>query len=326
MSQATVWLGYGLQDFNMSEANHRFRKIERIFLRVFLFIALCLVPLSTMAQVAPRVKSLEIALWPEYDRSEMLVIMRMQLADDVPLPTTVELPIPTRVGEPSAVAKWDPVSGPNDQVQWDRIEGDEWSTITVQIDVPGVWIEYYDALTLDGSERSYSFQWPGGFDIESLRFRVQQPKVAESMSVSGATDVVEEDGILYHIIDVGALNSDEGFRVDVSYSNPSGQLTNPALIVRPEETSGGTPDISTWLPYVIGGFGVLMLVLGAILWVRLRQGVESGTPRRRNRRKSKGESRSASAEGERRFCHYCGTPANAEDNYCRSCGTKLRRG
>jgi hypothetical protein len=310
----------------MSEADHRFRIPVQLFLRSLLFIAMCLVPFSTMAQAAPQVKSLEIALWPEYDRSEMLVIMRIQLADDVLLPTTVEIPIPTRVGEPSAVAKWDPTSGPDDQVQWDRNEGGEWNTISVQTDVPGVWVEYYDALTLDGSERSYSFQWPGGFDIESLRFRVQQPQAAESMRVPGETEVAEEDGILYHIIDAGALDSSESFRVDVSYDNPSGQLTNPAMIVRPEETSGGTPDISTWLPYVIGGFGVLMLVLGAILWVRLRQGVESGTPRRRNRRKSKGESRSASAEGERRFCHYCGTPANAEDNYCRSCGTKLRRG
>jgi hypothetical protein len=304
----------------------RSRMYLRNFLRTFLFIALCLVPLSVMAQDAPLVKSLEIALWPEYDRSEMLVIMRMQLADDVPLPTTVELPIPTRVGEPSAVAKWDPVSGPNDQVQWERHEGGEWSTIAVQTNVPGVWVEYYDALTLDGSERSYSYQWPGGFDIGSLRFRVQQPQAAESMEVTGATNAVEEDGILYHIIDAGAMEASERFRVDISYNNPSGQLTNPAVIVRPEETSGSTPDLSTWLPYVIGGFGVLMLVLGAILWFRLRHESETGSSRQRSRRKARAESRPAGTERERRFCHYCGTPANAEDNYCRSCGSKLRKG
>ncbi len=304
----------------------RSRMSLRNSLRSFLFIALCLMPFSVMAQDAPQVNSLEIALWPEYDRSEMLVIMRMQLADDVPLPTTVEVLIPTRVGEPLVVAKWDPASGPNDQVQWDRNEGGEWSTIAVKTDVPGVWIEYYDALTLDGSERSYSFQWPGGFDIASLRFRVQQPQAAESMNVSGATSDVEEDGILYHIINAGALQASERFRVDVSYNNPSGQLTNPAVIVRPEETSGSTPDLSTWLPYVTGGFGVLMLVLGAILWVRLRHESESSSSRRRKRPKVKAGSRSEGTERERRFCHYCGTPANAEDHYCRSCGTKLRNG
>ncbi len=310
----------------MPDSKLNSRMSVRTLLRVVLFSACCLLPSLTLAQDTPRAKSLEVALWPEYDRSEMLVIMRMQLADDVSLPTTVELPIPTRVGEPSAVAKWDPESGPNDQVQWELNEDGEWSTLAIDTDRPGVWLEYYDALTLDGSERSYSFQWPGGFAIGSLRFKVQEPQAAESMLVTGAAEVVVEDGIRYHIVDVGSLNSSESFRVDVSYNNPSGQLTNPAMIVRPEETRGSTPDLSAWLPYVIGGFGVLMLALGGILWVRLRREGESGSTRRRHRRTAAGASPSAKDALEQRFCHYCGTRANAEDNYCRSCGTKLRQG
>ena len=279
-----------------------------------------------MAQEVPQAESLEIALWPEYDRSEMLVIMRMQLLEDAILPTTVEIPMPTRVGEPSAVAKWDPNIGPNDQVQWSRITDDEWSKIAINTDTAGVWLEYYDALTLDGSERSYSFQWPGGFEIGSLQVKVQQPQAAESMSVSGATDIVEEDGLRYHIVDVGPLGSSESIRIDISYTNPIGQLTNPAMIVRPEETRGSTPDVSTWLPYVIGGFGIFMLVLGVILWLRLQRESGNRSPRQRYQAKSVDASRAMQNDREHKFCHYCGTRVTEEDNFCRDCGTKLRKG
>ena len=297
-------------------------------LKFLLFTALCLMPLSSMAQQVTQVELLEVDLWPEYDRSEMLVILRMQLADDVPLPMTVELPISGHIKEPSAVAKWDEVSGPDDRVQWNLIEDDEWNWITIETDVPGVWLEYYDVLTLDGTDRSYTFHWLGGFAIHSMVIKVQQPKAAESMSVSGTSEIVEEDGLIYHIVDAGSLQTSDSVRIDISYINPVGQLTNPAMIVRPDETRGSTPDVSTWLPYVIGGFGVVMLVLGGVLWLRLRGGVESRTSHRRHRGKGKKDAELQAGRSARtqRFCHYCGTRASLDDNFCRNCGTKLRQG
>jgi hypothetical protein len=297
------------------------------YLTIVLLITLCIGPYATKAQDSSAIERLEIDLWPEYDRSEMLVILRMQLADDTLLPTTIEVPVPTRVGEPSAVAKWDPESGPNDQVQWRRIAGDEWSTIAVEADIPGVWLEYYDVLTLDGSERSYTFQWPGGFEIETVRLKVQQPQAAESMSVSGEVNIIEEDGLRYHIVEMGSLKPSESIRVDIAYSNPVGQLTNPAMIVRPEETQGNTPDVSGWLPYVIGGFGAVMLVLGGVLWFRLQREMATRTQGRGHRRKT---AKNSEAEPGRptqtqRFCHHCGTRANLDDKFCRNCGTKLRQ-
>jgi len=295
--------------------------------RVFfiLFIASYLIPSSILAQDVPRVERLEIDLWPEYDRLEMLVILRLQLADDVLLPTTVELSIPRRVGGPSAVAKWDPNTGPNDQVRWSSVEDGEWIRIVIETDTSGIWLEYYDALTLEGSERSYTFQWLGGFEIGSFRCKVQQPKTAESMHVSGAADIVEDGGLKYHVVDFGALTTSQSIQVDVSYTNTIGQLTNPATIIRPEETQGSTPDVSAWLPYVIGGFGALILIFGFIFWSRLHPGMGSGSwfgeKEQKNNEAEPGQTTRAE-----RFCHYCGTRAHRDDNFCRNCGTKLRRG
>ena len=295
-------------------------------LKISFFIALCLMPFSSMAQEVTKVEILEVDLWPEYDRSEMLVIIRMQLGDNVPLPVIVELPIPAHIGEPSAVAKWDVIAGPDDRVQWSLIDDDEWNWIAIETDVQGVWLEYYDVLTLDGTDRSYTFQWLGGFEINSMYIKVQQPQAADSMSVSGTTEIVEEDGLLYHIVNAGSLQSSESVRIDISYTNPVGQLTNPAMIVRPDETRGSTPDVSARQPYVIGGLSVLMLILGMVLWLRLRRDVEAGASRRQHGVKGKKDAepdvgRSARTQ---RFCHYCGTRANLDDNFCRNCGTKLR--
>lgn len=312
----------------MFNTHNCLRHIKRITFGVVIFLTSFLTPFATVAQDELQVESLEIALWPEYDRSEMLVIVRMRLTSDNPLPMTVELPIPAHVGEPSAVAKWDPDLGPNDQVQWSRIEDDEWSKIAIETDTAGVWLEYYDALTLDNGERSYSFQWPGGFKIGSLRFKVQQPQAADSMRVSEATDIVEESGLKYHIIDAGSLQASDRYQIEISYFNSTGQLTNPATIVRPAATRGSTPNISAWLPYVIGGFGLLMLILGAILWFRLRREMGDGSSRRRQRRRTKldGEPQPKQTTRAQRFCQHCGIRANLDDNFCRNCGTKLRQG
>jgi len=255
----------------------------------------------------------------------MLVILRLQLENDVTLPTTVELSIPRRVGGPSVVAKWDPNIGPNDQVRWSSVEDGEWIRIAVETDTSGVWLEYYDALTLEDSKRSYTFQWLGGFEIGFLRCKVQQPKAAESMLVSGAGGVVEEGGLNYHVVDFGALTTSQSVKIDISYTNPSGQLTNPAMIVRPEETRGSTPDVSAWLPYVIGGFGAVILVLGIIFWSRLHPGMGNGSWFG-EKVEMNGEAEPGQTTRAQRFCHYCGTRANRDDNFCRNCGTKLRKG
>jgi hypothetical protein len=61
-------------------------------------------PTITTAQAELRLEQLQIDLWPEHDRPEMLIIFRGTLSADVPLPASVTLRVPARVGEPDAVA------------------------------------------------------------------------------------------------------------------------------------------------------------------------------------------------------------------------------
>ena len=56
---------------------------------VLSIIILSLVPGSASAQEEINLDTLQVDLWPEYDKPEMLVIYRIQLSEDVQLPTTL---------------------------------------------------------------------------------------------------------------------------------------------------------------------------------------------------------------------------------------------
>src|SRR3990172_1671747 len=51
-----------------------------------------------------RLESMQVEIWPEYDRPAALVIMRGELAASVGLPAAVSLRIPASSGGPAAVA------------------------------------------------------------------------------------------------------------------------------------------------------------------------------------------------------------------------------
>ena len=52
----------------------------------------------------PRLESMQIEVWPEFDRPAALVILRGALAADVKLPADVTLHIAASTGGPSAMA------------------------------------------------------------------------------------------------------------------------------------------------------------------------------------------------------------------------------
>ena len=94
------------------------------------------------AQNSAMIEQLEVALWPEYDRRAVLVIYRVQLAADTPLPTNIRLPMPAEVGDPYAVA-WLGEDGKllvADYVS--EVQG-EWNVITLTSGSLVAQLEYY---------------------------------------------------------------------------------------------------------------------------------------------------------------------------------------
>src|SRR5512139_729076 len=156
---------------------------------------------SAWAQDAPVISELDISLWPEYDRPEVLVIYRGSFESNTPLPVQVEFYLPAKVVRPTAVAWVDEAGGQFTQDYTTRVEGD-WLVVAFELAVPRFQLEYYDTLPVDETgQRQYTFSYKADYDIGSLTVDFQVPPTAMGFTLepSASAVVPEADGLAYHV-------------------------------------------------------------------------------------------------------------------------------
>jgi hypothetical protein len=309
------------------------RVLSSLFTLICLSFFLLIIPAS--GQNAPSIEQLEIALWPEYDRAAVLVIYRVFLAEDTSLPTQVSLPIPEEVGEPFAVA-WQDAEEGLIVANYDREVSGDWATISLETESLLIQLEFYQDLSFDGTQRNFSFHWPGGYSAEKLIYELQEPFEASEVNVDppSTSSGPAADGLNYYRADLGPLFPTSEFTIEFSYVKSSNTLSVDAVAppvpfpTSPSVTpSGGTPDVSEFLPWIVGGAGGLLILVAAVLFIRNRREQSKLKPRRKPRRggQKPAEQRPPELEASPVFCHNCGAKASASDFYCRRCGTQLRR-
>jgi hypothetical protein len=223
------------------------RFVCTIFLLVFMLSALA--PLTARAQTAARLESLEVALWPEYDRPEMLVIYLARATAGIELPLTFELPIPASIGEPHAVAAWYPDGRLDDQVSWTRQVNGEWATITAEVETTGLWIEFYAPLETDGPATNFTFTWPGTVSVDSFSYEVLHPAGVNEVQVDPPGEAKrDDDGMLYTRSQLGALNAGDPLTIEISYEQPSRPPLQPAAPY-PSNPALAVLEIGLWPEY-----------------------------------------------------------------------------
>jgi hypothetical protein len=308
-----------------------------------LIMVILLVPWNlAVAQNAVIFTSLEIDMWPEYDRPEMLVIYRIELSPEVSLPAELRIQIPVAAGEPNAVAVRDP-NGSLLNAPYERDVNGDWAIITLTASMPSIQIEFYDpGLITDGFDRNYELNWMGDYPTESLIVQLQQPLGAEKvLTVPGATGTTQgSDGLTYHTIDLGPQPAGLTTNVTISYIKDTDTLSVERFNVQPSAPISGSTlgrvTIMDVLPWGLGVIGILLLVGG--LWWYWQTGRGQHRPQQTSRgRRSRGKRtthqarRAPQANRETAvtaddgvYCHQCGKRAETGDRFCRSCGTKLR--
>jgi hypothetical protein len=278
----------------------------------------------------PALAQFEVAFWPEYDQVATLVIYQGRISPDEPLPATVAIPIPTSVGDPSAVAT---LGSDNSLylVEYERQVEDDWAWITFETESSAFQVEFYDDLYFEGTTRSFTFYWPGSLETGSFSYELQQPVGASELQII-PSGVVQPDanGLVYVRANLGPQQAGSLLTISFQYEKETGELSANAVAVapsidRPTTTQGGTPDLGTQLPYILAGFGFLLIALGIFLYLQFQrqEKMPKKGPRAR-KRKSKQQRSNADLDATAVFCHVCGAKASASDRFCRSCGTKLR--
>jgi hypothetical protein len=293
----------------------------RKLLVIFLMVALAF-PVVVHAQGTVRFGGVEIEIWPEYDRPDALVIMRLTLAEDVNLPVDLAIRIPVE-SEINAVAIQD-ASGTLITTDYTPRNEGEWTIISITTESPQVQIEYYDPLLKQGSTRTYEYIWSGVYAVDSFLFKLPIDATGLQSEPALALIGVGEDGLSYYGLDRGVIPAGYDFFLHLSYEKTTERLSTTGQPVEPVEDLGSgiaNLNLNQYIPWGIGGLGFILIIVGIVYFVSHRRAGSSG----KVKRKRHSTTGTGSGGDGATYCHECGRRAQPSDRFCRACGTRLRR-
>ena len=158
----------------------------------------------------PVIDSLDIEIWPDYDKASVLVLLTGTLMGDTRFPASVTLPLP-EAARLNAVARID------------RKDGNMKDDIFSSTDPPGTLtfitpdlrfrVEYYLPYTVNKNQRSFDYTWLAAISVNNFQLRVQQPTSASTLKTEPAdANVVRSgDGFDYHIFPARAVPAGQPF-------------------------------------------------------------------------------------------------------------------
>lgn len=294
------------------------------WLSLALLVTLIAIPYSAQAQNKISFESVSVQLWPEYDRPDMLAILNLQLSADTPLPIKITVQVPNSVEKPYVVAVGALAQVVTDKgIDFSYKKNGDWLDITVMATGPAIRIEYYDPqLVRTGNQRSYEYIWAANYavDIFSVSFLVpvDTADIATDPTMKKSTHPGTSQS--YLVWETSNLPVGEKLPIQISYTKTSDRLSvgnQPLEIGALDENTLGRVSLSNYLPYILGGLGILLIfAVGLYFWQTSILRLE---PKKRYRSKSKAENRKD------KYCHQCGKRAQPNDRFCRICGTPLRK-
>jgi hypothetical protein len=291
--------------------------MKRISFFLSVFFALMPIAWGHAQDAVTAIDSLDIDLWPDYDRASVLVLLTGTLPSGAQLPATLTVPLP-ETAQVNAVARIDSRDGKMYEALWVPGPG------ALMLTIPDLRfrLEYYLPYKVNGDRRSFDYTWLADLAVEKLRLRVQKPTAAGSFQTEPAAGHVDrgKDGFDYHIFPERAVPAGRPFKVRVDYTTISGQLSaegSPAPsagVQIPAKRSPSTGGSGMNWPILAIFVGVLIIVI-AFVWQIAVHRAES--------RSRDSLPKTAKKKSRRKFCDDCGHPVNEEDKFCSRCGTDL---
>lgn len=288
---------------------------------MFLFIlGMIAFPFSVHAQSEIKLAGIQVQLWPEYDQPSMLIIYDFQVATSTALPSSVNIRIP-KDAKLSAVAQTAANGLVNAEYDGPTVVGD-WQVIGVKISELATYhVEFYEPLSKNGATRQFAYLWPADYAAADFSVSVREPTdMTQIASVPSMPETQGKDGATYLQNDFGAQPAGQQFTLDLTYAKTSDVLGVPQQNVQPSAPlNSNTPGrvmFSNYLPYILGGLGVILIVGGLFYFWRSSRSDSQGRKRHPAQTEKEGDSDI--------YCHQCGARARTPDRFCRVCGTKLR--
>ena len=292
----------------------------RKWLLLLLFVLL-IIPFPAAAQEEVTLETLTVQLWPEFDQPAMLVIYDFTFPEDTSLPVDVTLRIPedaTLIAVAYAPSDGNLLNLPYQ----DPYVEDGWQVVTMTADTFATYhIEYYAPLTRSDEQREYLYLWPGDYAVKTFSVSVRPPVDTTEITTDPQMRSTTTEGAP-SLLEWGTSNlaAGEELPIRITYTKSSDRLgvsDQPIETGSVDENTQGRVSLNNYLPYILGGLGVLLILVAGLYFWQSSKG--KPVPRRRHR------SRDEESGGGEVYCHQCGKRAQSGDRFCRTCGTRLRR-
>jgi hypothetical protein len=321
-------------------------KVQTILTRPLLLTLLLMSLLvgPGLAQSPTPLADLSVALWPEYDRPEVLVIFRGRVADDVSLPAQVSFTLPPTIQALHAIAYLEQGTLVN-VPDYDFVEGADNKVLTFTTPSRQFQFEYYsaDLLSINGDVRTLFFSFTASADVADFALELQQPTTAQAFTSDPPPSATEvgQDGLVYALYTVGAISAGNSYSLQASYTRSTNKLSAgvniPAMEQMPVEVGDG--GLRDYLGLILIAAGVLLLIAAFGYWFWSQRSVvvpepaargSSPRPRRSSssRQKQTGAPPSAPSPAADKklaaYCHQCGTKFREDGQFCHACGAERR--
>jgi hypothetical protein len=298
----------------------------RKWLVFVLLLGVMIFPSTIQAEGGPKLDALHIELWSEYDQPSMLVINQFVVSQNTTLPVEVTLRFP-KGGNLVAVAVETNgellnknFTGPEEQGNWQQIK------INVDSHDPHR-IEYYQPLTRDGNQRQFKYQWFGDYYVKEFTITMLVPADSTELITSPPlqdTTTSADGSTISGTVIKNELKMGNSFQFELEYQRASNQpiVTDPSQADQVttsaplDENTPGRVSIAN-LPWIIGGFGVALIVIALFSYWRSTQSGDDKPPRRRRRQTEE-------TGDDQAYCHECGARAHPGDRFCRTCGSRIK--
>jgi len=308
-------------------------------LRFFIgfLILFCLLGPVTTAGAASNVTiaRLQVDIWPEFDRPNVLVIYHITLSPNTSLPATLTLHIPGQTGGPYNLAMKD-ADGLLYNLEYKTpVVENGLLAITFTTPTPEIQLEYYDpALKRQGNGRSFEYRWSGDYTVQSFIAVVQQPTNATNMQFQPNMGLSNKaaDGFNYFTKVVGVVDETSSVFIRLTYDKPDNSLSSTSQPVQPVQPvtpkTSGRISFMDALPWALGSLGLVLIGAASMwYWQSLKKRREPGDYRRDRHKPAQSPRPAGTAASSRTviYCHQCGRMANPGDVFCRACGARLRQ-
>jgi len=287
---------------------------------LLLFLLAMILPAAGHTQdKVTAIDALVVDLWPDYDRTSVLVLLTGTLSADTKLPATVILPLP-ETAQLNAVARIDSSDGimKDDIFSSSAPDGIRFTTPDLRFRV-----EYYLPYAVNNNRRTFNFAWLADVSVNRFKLRVQQPISASSLATEPATINVlrGEDGFTYYTFPEQAVPAGQPLLVRVDYTMTTAQLSVESLA--PPSTSVQKPGLPSTSKTGAGiNWPIVAVVAGGVIIVIIF--VWQIATRRDASSRSVTQDAKVQKQSQAKFCSDCGNKMDKDDWFCRYCGTALQ--